>query len=387
MTLLLYMAGHGRRCGYRHILDAFWDEAKLAGVPLPTEEPVSAPAFCQARAKLSAEFLRSLLREVGARFDARFEQDARWRGRRVLATDCTGLNLQRSEELLWEFGKADSAYCPQAQVSTLFNVKSRVPIDVVIARYKASERESLLEDHLPLVARGDVLLLDRGYPGFGVFEKLLEVGADFVARVPTKGGFSAVGDFLASGGQDRIIELVPTPGSSSISMEPLQLRAIRSKRPDGEDVVFVTTLKRSDGYSRKVIEELYHLRWEVEEHYKAFKSDYMGQGQLHSRSAAGVRQEVLAISLFHALSRYFSAAAAAYVDAPYDDLSNKSACLGLSGYIVRLFACADHRAADWLRDLLVRIARTRDKKRPGRSFPRRSLRPRPKWGPAGRLRA
>jgi len=183
------MAGHGRRCGYRHILDAFWDEAKLVGVPLPTEQPVSAPAFCQARAKLSPEFLRSLLHEVGARFDGTFEQDARWNGRRVLATDCTGLNLQRSEELVREFGKADSAYCPQAQISTLFNVKSRVPIDVVIARYKASERKSLLEDHLPLVARGDILVLDRGYPGFAVFEKLIEARADFVVRVPTRSGF------------------------------------------------------------------------------------------------------------------------------------------------------------------------------------------------------
>ena len=113
----------------------------------------------------------------------------------------------------------------------------------------------------------------------------------------------------------------------------------------------------------------------------------MGQGQLHSKTVAGVRQEILAIGLFHALSQYFLAAAARHSEDRYSDLSTKSACLGLSAYIVRLFVGHDPRADDWLRQFLERIVRTRDKKRPGRSFPRRSFRPRQRWGPRGRNRA
>ena len=386
VTLLLFMAGDGRRRGYRHLLDAFWDQANQAGIPLPTESPVSAPASCQARSKLSAKFIRTLLHKVDSKFDATFEEDARWNGRRVLSVDGTGINLQRSNELLRAFRKLDDAYCPQAQVTTLFNVVSKVPIDVAIAPYKTSERALLLDEHLPLLAPRDVLVLDRGYPGFEVFERLLQAGVDLVVRVPSSSTFRAITDFLESGSQDRIIEIEPGRKSSSSAL-PLRLRAVRSKRPDGRDVVLVTSLKKSDGYSGAQIAELYQMRWEVEEHYKCHKSAYMGQEQLHSRTTEGVRQELLAVPLFHSLSHYFLAAAARHAQAPYKELSTKSACLGLADYIVRLFADHNLESTDWLRRMLVRIARTPDKKRPGRKCPRRSFKPRPRWGPAGRLRA
>ena len=70
---------------------------------------------------------------------------------------------------------------------------------------------------------------------------------------------------------------------------------------------------------------------------------------------------MLAIALFHALSRYFLAAAAEHVEAPYHVLSTKSACLGLAAYIVRLLATPDINATDCLRRMLGRIAKTRDR--------------------------
>ena len=39
-TLLLYMVGDAGRSGYRHLLDAFWDEARSYGLELPTDKPV-----------------------------------------------------------------------------------------------------------------------------------------------------------------------------------------------------------------------------------------------------------------------------------------------------------------------------------------------------------
>jgi hypothetical protein len=262
---------------------------------------------------------------------------------------------------------------------------SKVPVDVATAPYKASERRLLIDEHVPLLVSGDILVLDRGYPGFKVFREILKTGADFVVRVPVTGFFSAVEQFFNTGGGDRRITVEPTRRAGTRSGPAISLRVVRSKREDGEDVLFITSLNKSD-YSRKDIEQLYKMRWEVEEHYKTFKSDYMGQGQLHSRTAAGVRQEILAITLFHALSRYFLAGAAEHVEAPYDELSTKSACLGLAAYIVRLFVAPDPQMTDWLRCMFQRIARTRDPKRPGRSCPRRSFKPRPRWGPSGRLR-
>ena len=59
--------------------------------------------------------------------------------------------------------------------------------------------------------------------------------------------------------------------------------------------------------------------------------------------------------------------------------------VGLAAYIVRLLlATGPDHAATFLEQLLQRIIRTRDPKRPGRRWPRRSFKPARKWGPKGR---
>jgi hypothetical protein len=232
------------------------------------------------------------------------------------------------------------------------------------------------------VRDGDIVLLDRGYPGYREFQSMINRGADFVARVSLQGTFKAIMEFAAGSKAEATIQLTSEDGSP-----PLTVRAVRSPRDNAEPVIFVTTLRADDGYSRADIEELYHLRWQAEEHYKAVKSDYMAQGQLHSKSPNGVRQEIFAIMLFHALSRLALAHAAEQESVPFVELSTKSACLGTSEFLLRLIYGGHRSPEDWGRHLAARLARSRVPPRPGRSFPRRSFSPRPRWGPRGRLRA
>lgn len=381
-SLLLFMVGDGRRRGYREMLEAFWDSAQVAGIPLPSETPVSAGGFCQARLKLAPGFLLTLLRAADARFDVCFEQDARWRGRRVLAVDGSHMTLQRAPALFRAFGSAPEAHNPQARVSTLINVCSLVPIDVAVDSYQASERHLLTEGHLRYVHSGDVVVLDRGYPGFREFRSMIDKGVDFVARVSLTGTFNAIVQFAAGSEDEAILSLTSEDGSP-----PLEVRAIRSPRDDGEPVIFVTTLQKADGYTRADIDELYHLRWQAEEHYKAVKADYMAQGQLHAKSPLGVRQEIFAIALFHALSRLALGHAAEEENVPFAELSTKAACLGTSEFLLRLIYGGHRSAEEWARQLAARLARSRVRPRHNRSFPRRSFKPRPKWGPHGRSRA
>lgn len=143
VVLLLFMVGDSNRRGYRHILDAFWDECSSHGVPLPTETPVTASAFCQARAKLSDDLLRHLLHDAAAKMESTFRSASHWRGRRVFAVDGCKLNLQRSDELDARFGRPECGHVPQATLSALVNVMTRIPTDVVIGPYGACERQLL----------------------------------------------------------------------------------------------------------------------------------------------------------------------------------------------------------------------------------------------------
>ena len=93
------MVGDANRRGYRHLIDAFWDEAKSFDLPLPCDEPVSSAAFCKARQKITPELIGSLLHQAADSFDARFGSELRWNGRRVFGVDGSKVNVQRGAEL------------------------------------------------------------------------------------------------------------------------------------------------------------------------------------------------------------------------------------------------------------------------------------------------
>ena len=376
------MVADGNRRGYRHLLDGFWDEARSHGLPLPTEEPVSAPSFCAARHKLGPDLLRHMLHEIAATSHETTFKSQRWHGRRVFAIDGTKINLQRGPELERAFGVPHDCYCPQVLVSVLLDVCAKAPVDVEIAPFASSERDHVL-GMLPSLGRGDVLVLDRGYPSHEVFQALAEEGIDFLVRVPSARTFSAIDELREGGGDDRLFRFDP-PSDSPPEWKPLTLRVVRQRAPDGTDTFFITTLRREE-VSRAQIRQLYHMRWEAEEFYKLLKGPYIGQGQFRSKSADGVKQEIHALILYLAIARVLMATAADASGIEYDSLSQKSAVLGLAAYVTRIFLERDEELAlRELRALLQRVVRNRDERRPGRFRPRVSFRPRLRWGPSGR---
>lgn len=380
--MLLYMAGDANRSGYTRLCEAFWDECRSFGIALPTEEAVSGSAFCQARPKLSNAFLRSVLHQVSEAHDASFPELARWRGRRVFAVDGSKANVQRSEALRRLFGVPSGAHCPQILISTLINVISDVPSDVVVAPTATSERELLLQ-HLDRLSPGDVLLLDRGYPSFEILQLLSERDIDFVIRVPKAHTFGAVDTFLASGGNDYRL-LIEPPANCKRGAQPIEVRAVKTWSPKEDTIVFLTSLRRCNITTMQVC-ELYRLRWRIEETFKVIKGTYLGAGQLHSKRPHGVVQEILAVMIFTAISRFFAGAAAVEHGVPYHEVSVKGAVLSLAAYVTRVMLCTDPvRVRQWLTALLHRVACARERRRPGRSFPRRSFKPSHRWGPDGR---
>jgi hypothetical protein len=268
-------------------------------------------------------------------------------------------------------------------VSTLFDLQSKVPHDVVVAPYASSEREQMFL-LLDRVKQGDVLVLDRGYPSFEVLCILIDAGIDFVIRLPAK-RFAAVDALIASGKKDGEVTIAPPDKSAMKDRAPITVRALRVKPPGGDWTILVTSFKKADDFTRSDLADLYRMRWEIEEYYKVVKGDYLGQGQFHSKSVAGVEQELQALAFFVAVTRHLMADAAEKAGVPYASLSPKAGVLGFADYVVRLLLTANpHQLARLFNRLLVRIVRTRDRKRPGRRFARRSFRPSRKWGPTGR---
>jgi len=270
---------------------------------------------------------------------------------------------------------------PQATVSALVNVMTQIPTDIAIGPYGVCERQ-LLRDHLTVLDSADVLVLDRGYPSHELLRILIDNEIDFVVRVPATGTFNAITTFRESNGDDYRVVIAPAD-DARCGDEPLELRAVKLTNPNGDESFYLTSLRRAH-FSRAQISELYHLRWQAEELFKLEKSVYFDQRHFHARSALGVQHEIIAQAIYVVVARFLLAAAAEHVDAHYHDLSVKSAVLALADYLTRLCLDDPDRAVRCLPRLLERIARTRDKRRPGRSCPRRSFKPGPRWGPNGR---
>jgi hypothetical protein len=377
------MVGDANRRGYRHLLEDFWDDARVHGLPLPCEHPISAASFCDARPKITPELLEHVLHELADRaFGARSICRQRWHGRRVFAADGSKINLRRSFELRRAFGAPHGANCPQALVNVLFDVCAKIPLHVDVKPFASSERAALLEmlDHLEA---GDLIVLDRGFPSHEIVQALAARRIDFLMRLSKSNTFAVV-DQLREGRANDVSVIIDPPEGSPQEWRALRLRAVRMRAPDGSESYFLTSLPRSE-LKRRDLRELYHLRWEVEEYYKLFKSEYIGQGLFRSKSPSGVRQEIHALVLLLAITRLCMSTAARAARTDYREISQKGAVLATASYLTRLLmARTRERALREIEILLRRIARVREPRRPGRSHPRRSFRPARRWGPTGR---
>ena len=242
-TMLLYMVADANRRGYELLLDALWDEARSHGLRLPTEVPISAASFCEARAKITPRLLRRMVHEIATHAFQDEGVSRRWRGRRVFALDGSKINLQRSPDLHRAFGTPHDAHCPQLLLSVLLDVCAKHPVDFEIAPFASDERQHLLAI-LPSLAEGDLLILDRGYPSHEILQALVQAKIDFLIRVPASSTFRVVDELRASGQSERVCELAPPPGSPS-DWAGLTLRAVKIPVPDACDAYFLTSLATS----------------------------------------------------------------------------------------------------------------------------------------------
>ncbi len=381
------MVAQGDRRGYQHLLDEFWAEAEDQDIPLPSSEPVSAAAFCKARRGLKPDLLRELLYRVGNHTDQSLGRtQGRWQGRRVFAIDGTTVTMRRSPELWNHFGAAEGSHYPQASVSILSDVLTGVTYDVSIGPYGSNERTMMMQ-LLDRLNPGDVLVLDRGYPSYDLIDALSRLGIDFVIRMPRDESWPMLDQLMASAARD--LQFVMPLRDTSEGGEHLGpvVRAVKCERPGEDPMLLVTSLSRESA-SLDQLDELYHLRWAVEETYKLRKGLYLNQRQMHSMNVEGVEQEILALHLFISLARTMRRLAGAKTGVDHRDLSQKAAILATGRFLAGLALAPLFRPAAWMRLIkrtLLWIARRLDRRRPDRSYQRRSFQPRPRWSATGRV--
>ena len=69
-----------------------------------------------------------------------------------------------------------------ARVSQMFDALNKVTVDAIISPFKVGERE-LSHNHMLNLLPNDLLLLDRGYPAYWIFDLIMSLDNNFCARI------------------------------------------------------------------------------------------------------------------------------------------------------------------------------------------------------------
>lgn len=255
-------------------------------------EPASKQAFSLARQQISPECFQALHADgLEANYTLN-PQKGLWRSFRLIAADGSTLRLPESEELAIEFGrwptrKGVNMSPPIARISEFTDITTKLVLSGRIAPCNTSEEELAKEQLIEVVQKmrnfGQKNLLfvyDRGYPSEQFINQHIELGVDFIFRVPRNFNKS-ISDIYRGKEQENFLVTEAWP----------LLRVSQFTLPGGEDELLLTTLTDEKLYSQEELSEVYRGRWTaMEEGYKKQKIT-MQLENFSGKTGVAIRQE------------------------------------------------------------------------------------------------
>ena len=263
-----------------------------------------------------------------------------------------------------------------------------MPIDFSLAA-DANERAAALA-HFDALKPGDVVVFDRGYFSYELLYDLIERGAHPVFRLQ-RGIVPAFDEFRGGDRDDAILTVAPGPDKlrelrgkhPGRAFGPAEVRLVRYEA-GGEEYCLATTLLDAGRYGVADLSDLYHGRWSIEELYKISKN-FIEVDDFHTRSERGVRQKLYAHFSLIAATRLFANDGDGLLERLKDEgkprrtVNFKNALAVVAANLEELLLTRAKALAETVSRMAERILAVRSRLRPGRSHPRRSMRPAGKW--------
>jgi len=282
---------------YEDVLGLMTDGLSWA---LPESGPLRLPsksAIFQARDRLGFEPVRVLFDRVAQPLATDKTPGSFLAGRRMVAIDGTTFDVAdtvANDEFFGRPGvnKGERAAFPQARVVALAECGTHAMFDAEVGPYTTSETTlaRLLVDRLE---PGMVLLADRGFTGFALWQQAAATGADLLWRAknnvtPHPIKVLADGSWL---GEMRL-------NNARLNTPHVVVRVVDYTVDDGRDVetgpfrLFTTMLDHTEVTATELA-VAYAQRWEIESAFDELKTHQRGaKTVLRSKSPALVHQEI-----------------------------------------------------------------------------------------------
>ncbi len=144
------------------------------------ERFVTKAALCKARNKIKFDAFVDLNQDANNYFRENMAPH-KWNGFNLLGTDGSTIRLPKQESIIDHFGvlkpnKGNA--CPLGRVSQMYDVLNETTINAILSPIKVGERELAAQHFLNLLP-DDLILLDRGYPAYWLFNLILSQGSNF----------------------------------------------------------------------------------------------------------------------------------------------------------------------------------------------------------------
>jgi len=288
------------KSGLQREMDSFFKETENEQFSI---RGITKSGFSRSRHKLAPEAFLELNDIIWKDFYKEVDYLG-YRGHRLLAADGTFLNLPNHPSIHEEFdrrgmGRGKKKDLPKSMclLSALYDPVNYLTLDVQTGPTDGNEQDLLL-NHLSKVERGDILMLDRGYPSTALFSGLQSKGIHFIVRM--RQHWLPVKEFMASHKRDTIVTLTVSDSyfesykdKFPAMKREIKCRLVKIALPNGEEEILGTSLLDSTKYKLKEMGELYHIRWGAEEGYKMYKARVQVEA-FSGKTATAVKQDIYA---------------------------------------------------------------------------------------------
>lgn len=295
------------RTGLQREMDSFFKDTENEAFSI---RKITKGGFSQSRKNLSPEAFLELNDVICNDFYKEVDYLG-YHGHRLVAVDGTFLNLPNHKTIQEEFGsrgmgrgKLKNVNKSMCLLSMLYDPVNYMTLDVQTGPTDGSELELLLK-HLSKTQKGDIMLLDRGYPARYLFSVLQSKGVDFVVRM--KPNWVPVKEFIKSRKQDVEVTLEVPDGDYErykqqfpLMKKKIKCRMVKVLADDGKLQILCTSLLDTAKYKLKEIEELYRIRWGIEEGYKMYKARVQVEA-FSGKTATAVKQDIYAKAMMMSL--------------------------------------------------------------------------------------
>ncbi len=267
----------------------------------------SSPAISKARARLGPGVLAALFDRACVPVAAPDTPGAFYRSWRLVAVDGTTFDVPDEEGNAARFGKPSNdqgpGAFPQVRLVALAECGTHAVFAAAMDGIGVGEQE-LLRRLLPKLGPGMLLVADRNFLGYDLWEAAAATGADLLWRAKSDTRLPVVTE-LPDGSYLSYLVKPRTRGRGkriAVRVVEYTLQASESEHPHkaGEVYRLVTTILDPDTAAAADLAQTYAQRWEIESVFDEIRTHQLdARPVLRSRDPDGVEQEIWGILLLH----------------------------------------------------------------------------------------